>query len=936
MTLQRITACGLAVVLALSILAGAAPPPAAAQADGATLGGTSSEVEATSQPEPTSTTPPQDSRRVPLATVTPPLGAGPDAPADAQPQLAADRRGPSWRRLELPFLATHTVCGDGQGRVYALMRSRGSQTSTLFASDADGQTWRSTPLYGVRAVGCTADDNVYAIHGPKFSVSSDGGHTWEERYADWSLYTADSLALDAAHPERLVVSTSSGTLASLDAGHTWFLSLSGPSSHAVAAQGHVYVVHEGTILKRSADAHTWTDALTATATIDAVAVDPLDGRRVYALVQGDVLASSDGGESWQSFPGASASETWLRLLSIDATGFVYLTPDSSQGVAYRCDPAGACVALPLPVSAREVATLDRITVTLWLGTEAQGPFASPDGGSSWRACASDSMRPPGPVGDMGAYRGRAYLVYDASLLSWGPGDARPQPTDQPPIDGSLVSVAADDRYLYVGTTNGVARWNGVAWESFPLEMDYGYELVALESGLYLKPHSGSVLRRSQDGEPWEDLPAIEGDAETQVQALVDHRAMLYVGTSGGLYRLSEGSWQELGSLPEKEVLALASVGSDLYVAAWAMPPWSGRSLYVSHDGGATWHAWDLGLTRRVNCLGHHGNALYAGTDDGVFAIGPGARRWRALDAGFPAAPYSSYAQLTTVQVRELRVIPSDTGVALLVAAWDGLWVRDPGGRAGPVRAILAIVRRAVVPSNVDKAVLIVGPVDPPEHKTTRSFIDWSERERETLEKAGYSVTTLYFQDATWPNVRAALPGAKVVAYKGHGFGFGEVLPDRTEMGGGLHGFCLYNPDDPSGAQLATQDMLAATTDLAEGAVVTVFACYSGGSSASDTSKVSLELAERRIEGYAFTFRAIGASVYYGVVNEEGILKDLVSHPEHTAYDAYCRVEDCDDLWQFAPLFHPTDVAVFREHSSAWGQALVADPTWTAGVVLPSR
>ena len=95
-------------------------------------------------------------------------------------------------------------------------------------------------------------------------------------------------------------------------------------------------------------------------------------------------------------------------------------------------------------------------------------------------------------------------------------------------------------------------------------------------------------------------------------------------------------------------------------------------------------------------------------------------------------------------------------------------------------------------------------------------------------------------------------------------------------------------------------------------------------------------AARRIEGYAFTFRAIGASVYYGAVNEEAILKDLISHPKHTAYDAYCKAESCSNLRQFAPLFYPADVAVFREHSSSWGQALVGDPTWTSRVIFPAR
>ena len=90
--------------------------------------------------------------------------------------------------------------------------------------------------------------------------------------------------------------------------------------------------------------------------------------------------------------------------------------------------------------------------------------------------------------------------------------------------------------------------------------------------------------------------------------------------------------------------------------------------------------------------------------------------------------------------------------------------------------------RAAVP----RVVIVVGPVGP---VTDRYRADGEEAARAARD-AGAAVTTIYSPDATWPKVKAALQGASIVVYMGHGNGFpsryGPILRKETKDGLGLN------------------------------------------------------------------------------------------------------------------------------------------------------
>ena len=66
-----------------------------------------------------------------------------------------------------------------------------------------------------------------------------------------------------------------------------------------------------------------------------------------------------------------------------------------------------------------------------------------------------------------------------------------------------------------------------------------------------------------------------------------------------------------------------------------------------------------------------------------------------------------------------------------------------------------------------KVVIIVGPTGP----VTDFYRTQADKYATIAEAAGATVVKVYSPNATWPEVRAAVSGANVIMYLGHGNGF---------------------------------------------------------------------------------------------------------------------------------------------------------------------
>ena len=176
--------------------------------------------------------------------------------------------------------------------------------------------------------------------------SRDGGFTWQPG----ALQNADamSMAASAGEPDRIFVAGHDVFLVSRDGGETWQ-----PIAHDLPG----------------------TD-------IHAFAQDPVDPRRLYALVVGaGVLISADGGATWEPLPvqppgvgghGALATDGAV-LYASTGEGLVRSSDGGASWGPPPAQPNGMVLSLAVSSASPQ---------TLYAGTEA-GLARSMDGGASW-------------------------------------------------------------------------------------------------------------------------------------------------------------------------------------------------------------------------------------------------------------------------------------------------------------------------------------------------------------------------------------------------------------------------------------------------------------------------------------------------------------------------------------------------------------------------
>ncbi len=156
-----------------------------------------------------------------------------------------------------------------------------------------------------------------------------------------------------------------------------------------------------------------------------------------------------------------------------------------------------------------------------------------------------------------------------------------------------------------------------------------------------------------------------------------------------------------------------------------------------------------------------------------------------------------------------------------------------------------------------RVVIVVGPVG----GLTETYRSWGRAGAAEARRWTDDVVEIYSPNATWPRVRAALQGASVVVYLGHGNGFpspyGTKLRASVQNGFGL------NPVGGRGDathQYFGEGIVAEQVRLAPGAVVLLLhLCYASGLAEPGVAEGSEATARQRVDNYAAGFLAAGAS-----------------------------------------------------------------------------
>ena len=228
-------------------------------------------------------------------------------------------------------------------------------------------------------------------------------------------------------------------------------------------------------------------------------------------------------------------------------------------------------------------------------------------------------------------------------------------------------------------------------------------------------------------------------------------------------------------------------------------------------------------------------------------------------------------------------------------------------------APLAVARKAV-----PRVVLIVGPAG----AATNGYRNQARAAAAIARRYTPDVVELYPPEATWPAVKAALTGASLIVYMGHGNGFPSKYRDDlyppTQNGFGL------NPASGGGDsshQYFGEAALSEQVKLAKNAIVLLnHLCYASGNSEPGLPEGTFEQARQRVDNYAAGFIRAGASA---------VIAEAWSSPSYFVRAILGGGRSIQSAWQTSPSANGNRIAYESERSPGF-VAQMDTETRTAG------
>jgi hypothetical protein len=253
----------------------------------------------------------------------------------------------------------------------------------------------------------------------------------------------------------------------------------------------------------------------------------------------------------------------------------------------------------------------------------------------------------------------------------------------------------------------------------------------------------------------------------------------------------------------------------------------------------------------------------------------------------------------------------------------GNFIRQPSDVGSGYSRTSSPTREAPLDLPPLKAVVIVGPIDPPENEWTNAQIADMEKAALALEGGGVLVSRFYHPEAIWDQIKTSAAGANFLFYKGHGVNW-SPSPPLT-----VGGFSLSD-------MIVSPDTIRNELDLAPGAVVMLYGCFTAGSSGDDPVPISSEEAQRRVAQYADPFIDAGAGAYFANIWDESFAAYVDAlFDDQTTGDVFKAFWAFDDNTFETHLY--LDKIGFQlwldpwsdtSYEARWNQALIGDPLST--------
>lgn len=259
-------------------------------------------------------------------------------------------------------------------------------------------------------------------------------------------------------------------------------------------------------------------------------------------------------------------------------------------------------------------------------------------------------------------------------------------------------------------------------------------------------------------------------------------------------------------------------------------------------------------------------------------------------------------------------------------------------------SILSAVPAAAVVAP-QKVAVIVGPLG----TGTESYRQDADRTAAAAEAAGATVVKVYSPNATWANVKAAVDGANIVVYMGHGNGYPNPYSTGIEYRDRVNGWGLNRTAGAGDGDNWSTTMvycgekaILGTLTSSDGAAqwsycggstntdgispapnwVMIYgnACYAPGASESWDTPATESVALERVRNYSYPALAAGASAYYASdLGTDWLVTSILENPSMAHGDITRAGQGYDEAAQ-RQFPHP-DVAnaeIWIQRTSRWG------------------
>lgn len=331
-----------------------------------------------------------------------------------------------------------------------------------------------------------------------------------------------------------------------------------PRFPAIAIDERTFYKADAFGISRTTDAgaswHPFVNGMTGPEFYDLVALN----HRLYMHIGGDLVQSTDGGESWKSAHFNMQDQT-LQLdtdfyanikLTIADTILYAISIEENKPSVFRTSIAGDELILVHDVPAFEA-------------------DAVPDD-STARSYISHLLRKKrAKIGAFAVGDGAFYAEFGQRLFKWRPGD--PEWTDTGFVDiDSESTLAVSGETLYAGQSNGKLfqsvdsgdNWKDIT-STLPISVANFKEITFAGSTICLATDKGVLI--SQTGEHWQVITD-KTDMPTVIDRFaVDGTTIYGVGDSSA-YRLdADSKWELLSSEVPSRIQSLVTSNGRLYV-----------------------------------------------------------------------------------------------------------------------------------------------------------------------------------------------------------------------------------------------------------------------------------------------------------------------------------------------------------------------------------